>query len=268
MPSTPVHNSFPPIAASPSVTDTPTKSKNVVSAPVICSKKVAEGREAVVQDVGSAVPQVPIQWFKDYLLPPLPPNLDLHAVVKHLKDHHQITTSGTWKDFTTTPFESMKVEDVVFAPLETIAGEIGKAAKVVLSTLPEPTVEFQCRPASTPKSLRRNNASRPDGYGLYVRHPSYQKHVGRVFWENIVAPWEVKKKNRVEDINDNIAKILWSFHHIMREDDSRRFTIGYTIENTDMRLWFGSRTDALVSDPFDFTRVSDASSPSPFVASY
>ncbi|KAI0084507.1 hypothetical protein BDY19DRAFT_524479 [Irpex rosettiformis] len=26
----------------------------------------------------------------------------------------------------------------------------------------------------------------------------------------------------------------------MREDDSRRFVIGYTIENTDMRLWFGS----------------------------
>ena len=44
----------------------------------------------------------------------------------------------------------------------------------------------------------------------------------------------------------------------MREDPSRRFVVGFTIENTDMRLWFGSRTDALVTDPFDFTRVSDA----------
>ena len=54
----------------------------------------------------------------------------------------------------------------------------------------------------------------------------------------------------------NIAKILWSFRHIMREDPTRRFVVGYTIENTNMRLWFGSRTDALVTEPFDFTRVS------------
>ena len=42
----------------------------------------------------------------------------------------------------------------------------------------------------------------------------------------------------------------------MREDPTRRFVVGYTIENTNMRLWFGSRTDALVTEPFNFTRVS------------
>ena len=42
----------------------------------------------------------------------------------------------------------------------------------------------------------------------------------------------------------------------MRDDPTRRFVVGYTIENTDMRLWFGSRTDALVTEPFNFIRVS------------
>lgn len=54
----------------------------------------------------------------------------------------------------------------------------------------------------------------------------------------------------------NIAKILWSFRHIMHEDPRRRFVVGFTIEDTEMRLWYGSRTDVLVTEPFDFTRVS------------
>ena len=43
----------------------------------------------------------------------------------------------------------------------------------------------------------------------------------------------------------------------MREDGRRRFVIGYTIENTNMRLWFCSRSDILVTEQFNFTRVGD-----------
>ncbi|KAI0085147.1 hypothetical protein BDY19DRAFT_1059765 [Irpex rosettiformis] len=233
-----------------------------VSTPIICSNRVAEGHEVIVQDVGPAVPQVPVQWFKDYLLPHLPVNLDLHAVVDHLKQHHAITGFGTWKKSSTAPVDSARTNDDadVFASLETIAFEIRKAAQAVLPTLEEQTVVFQYKSNcfSSSSSLRRNSASRPDGYGLYTKHPAYKKNAERVFWECIVAPCEIKKTRNIDGVNDNIAKILWSFHHIMREDASRRFVIGYTIENTDMRLWFGSRTDALVSDPFDFTRDHEA----------
>ena len=41
----------------------------------------------------------------------------------------------------------------------------------------------------------------------------------------------------------------------MREDVRRRFVIGYTIEKRNMRLWYCSRSDILVTEQFNFTRV-------------
>ena len=49
--------------------------------------------------------------------------------------------------------------------------------------------------------------------------------------------------------------MIWSMNHVMRDDVRRRFTFGYTIENTQMRLWFTSRADLLVSEPFNFITV-------------
>ena len=247
----------------------------MTSAPVIFSKELDDVREVVVEDVGPAVPQVTLQWFMDNIMPRLPPNLNIPAVIQELKNKNKIA-SGKWVDFSTAPADRLEHEDDVFDALKTVADAIAEAAKSVSHKPPEPTVAFECRPRDTPVSLRRHNKSRPDGYGLYVKHPSYNADKKSVFWETIVVPWEVKKKERVKDINDvsadtlwihlsishtsqNIAKILWSFHHIMRDDPSRRFVIGFTIENKSMRLWFGSRTDALVTDPFDFTRVSRTS---------
>lgn len=48
---------------------------------------------------------------------------------------------------------------------------------------------------------------------------------------------------------------MWSLNHVMRESMRRRFVFGYTIENVKMRLWFLSRSDALVSKEFDFLKV-------------
>jgi hypothetical protein len=42
----------------------------------------------------------------------------------------------------------------------------------------------------------------------------------------------------------------------MREDARRRFTFGITIEDTQTRFWFTSRSVILVSTPFDFMTVS------------
>lgn len=42
----------------------------------------------------------------------------------------------------------------------------------------------------------------------------------------------------------------------MRFDPSRRFALGFTIENTNMRLWFCDRVQPLVSEAFNFITVS------------
>ena len=56
----------------------------------------------------------------------------------------------------------------------------------------------------------------------------------------------------------NAMKVLWSMHHIMREDARRRFVIGFSIDDTSMRLWYFSRSDAYVSESFDFLEVCPA----------
>ena len=166
-------------------------------------------REAVVEDVGKAVPQVPIQWFMDHIMPPLPSNLDLSAVVQQLKTMGTIG-SDTWNGFSVPPAQRQEHEDHVFGALETVAHAIGEAAKVLVPpTILEPTVVFRCRPRDTPRSLRRNNDSRPDGFGLYVKHRSYLADQKPIFWETIVAPWEVKKRKGIDDINDVSVDMLF-----------------------------------------------------------
>lgn len=38
-------------------------------------------------------------------------------------------------------------------------------------------------------------------------------------------------------------------------DPRRRFVYGYSVENTDMRLWFCDRTQLVVSELFNFATV-------------
>lgn len=74
----------------------------------------------------------------------------------------------------------------------------------------------------------------------------------QVYWANIAMSAEFKKKARPADKEDNVAKIIWSMHQCMREDPRRRFTFGLTIENKEMRLWFCSRAQLLVSEGINF----------------
>ena len=54
----------------------------------------------------------------------------------------------------------------------------------------------------------------------------------------------------------NVLKILWSLHHIMRIDHRRRFVFGTTIENTDTKIWFCCREIVFVTHRFDFMKVN------------
>ncbi|KDQ13038.1 hypothetical protein BOTBODRAFT_71938, partial [Botryobasidium botryosum FD-172 SS1] len=52
----------------------------------------------------------------------------------------------------------------------------------------------------------------------------------------------------------NVRKILWSMTHIMASDYCRRFTLGVTVDNTEIRLWFCDRSGFAISDRFDFLK--------------
>ncbi|KAI0345467.1 hypothetical protein BDW22DRAFT_877798 [Trametopsis cervina] len=221
--------------------------KHAVSGPAIAGG-LDDGRKATIKDVGPAICQVPLQWFKDKILPPLPSKFNLQDAIQSLKQNGAILNER-WAAFAESPSAQSAHEDKVFEPFATIAKNVGEAAKKQLSR--EPAVVFERNPDITPYSHLRSNISKPDGYGVYRRHRSFQSN-SPICWEFIVAPGEKKQQRRVADLNDNITKLLWSFGHLMREDPGRRFVVGYTIEDTDMRLWFGSRSEILVSEEFDF----------------
>ncbi|KAI0946838.1 hypothetical protein AcW1_010392 [Taiwanofungus camphoratus] len=107
-------------------------------------------------------------------------------------------------------------------------------------------LDFENNPNHTPKSELRDSTSHPDGY-LILR----DKQDG-VHWTDIALCAEYKEGKSINDRNDNVQKIVWGMHHCMRDDPRRRFTIGLTIEDTDTRLWFCSRSETLVTELFNF----------------
>lgn len=52
-----------------------------------------------------------------------------------------------------------------------------------------------------------------------------------------------------------MKKQVFSMQQLMTYDPCRRFTFGLTIENTDVRLWFCSRSMLAVSGKFDLNDV-------------
>lgn len=53
----------------------------------------------------------------------------------------------------------------------------------------------------------------------------------------------------------NVDKMLWGLHHMMREDPCRDFAYGFTIEDTTMKMWYCDRSNIVISDEFDIHKV-------------
>ncbi|PCH42879.1 hypothetical protein WOLCODRAFT_17997 [Wolfiporia cocos MD-104 SS10] len=110
-------------------------------------------------------------------------------------------------------------------------------------------------PSFSPAGDMRCTSSRPDGCLLradaqFLQQTANDNSSGSGY----------KKGKRVGSRDDDVHKIMWLMHHCMRNDPSRRFVLGFTIEDNDMRLWFLSSSDFVVSQssPFDcetFTKV-------------
>ncbi|EEB98774.1 hypothetical protein MPER_01663, partial [Moniliophthora perniciosa FA553] len=54
--------------------------------------------------------------------------------------------------------------------------------------------------------------------------------------------------------DDNISKLIGNINHIMGSDPTRRFTYGMTVEHTDTRFWFCSRSHIFVTEKLDLQK--------------
>ncbi|KAF7795938.1 hypothetical protein EIP86_007105 [Pleurotus ostreatoroseus] len=75
---------------------------------------------------------------------------------------------------------------------------------------------------------------------------------GTACWSNIVTFGDLRKTSSEKDLQENVAKITWSMANCMAADPRRRFVYAFSIENTDMRIWFCDRSQMIVSQPYNF----------------
>ncbi|KAH0825895.1 hypothetical protein J3R83DRAFT_7707, partial [Lanmaoa asiatica] len=204
------------------------------------------GRAAVLTDLEKylSVPCHTLVYsiFGDY-------TQDIPQTRQKLIDANVLTLSNArsqWTRFSVTPGESGDKEDTVFKPLVNIVSKIFEQVSSCKLT-------YQAVPSVTLLSAR-GNTSRPDAYISYKRDGASSK----THWWDIAIPFEFKKKNNLDAKQDNEAKIIWSLHNMMREDPCRRFALGITIEDKDMRIWCHNRAFLVASKPLDFTKEIDA----------
>lgn len=219
------------------------------------------------------IDQAPISFFFNTVLQ-CPISIESVRLI-----HDKVAPEG-WNDFP-KPGTSKESEPGAFLPLEAAFSKIIDEANNTLQNMnpnarKQQTAEMVYESSHTPVSLR-TNSTRPDAYLQLVGKPkpSVPKAKASPDWANIVLTVELKKENNsttlknvspslispLSLINNSqvVKKMVWNLNHIMRNDPARRFTLGLTIEDTQTRVWFTSRSGVMVSEPFDFFTVRSIS---------
>lgn len=169
-----------------------------------------------------------------------------------------------------------EVEKATYQALVTISTQITAEVQTVLKgKTPTQLFDFVNKGNAAHMSVSQDSTSKPDAY--FVLRDEYRQAKGKKAHLMDIGPTGEYKFNNTEgairDVSrplvslccgltaiaaQNLEKILWNLTHTMREDARRRFTFGFTIENTYMRLWYASRADLFVSHNFDFMKVHSA----------
>lgn len=219
-------------------------------------------RQAVIEDIGKAIPQVPVSYFMKALVPKVRRGINVDKTMKKLKKDGDIV-DGHWAVLPDDPKKAPLKEDDYFKSLVDVARKIVSASG---GKEKDQLLELVQQPSESPEAYTRTSETRPDGCFVLKERPA------RLQWKDVALCAEYKKRDRQGDKDDvrcqasynyhrltfpqDVLKVLWSMHQCMREDARHRFVYGMTIENNTMRLWFSSRADTLVSETIDWRTVS------------
>ncbi|KAG8683067.1 hypothetical protein FRC11_014008, partial [Ceratobasidium sp. 423] len=113
-----------------------------------------------------------------------------------------------------------------------------------------PALDMQIRATGeTTDSGSRDSTSLPDGF---IHRASATPEAAK--WMDMIMPMEFEKWYSDQSQVDSFAKMMWSLHHIMRNDARRRYAHGLSFQDTKARLWFINRSDVLASREFDVNK--------------
>ncbi|KAJ3752115.1 hypothetical protein EV360DRAFT_55794 [Lentinula raphanica] len=216
----------------------------------------------------STIPEVPVEDFFHYILPPLPRSQNdlVGEVLAKLEANGTIDKDNNrWSAFRDDPRKHSENEPQAFQGLTHIWKKVISAAKEVDGSLeqtlglvvnghayihsdqvqlcqPDAFNELcsKTQPTTAQRHNDNNNAKRRKG-------PEDRNYV-----YDIANPYQFKKGDGVTQIIENFSKVLFDMQQVLARDPCRRFTFGTTIENRTTRLWFLSRASLLRSTSFDF----------------
>lgn len=178
--------------------ESPVHAKAVHSSHSYQNGLLEDARLAVLQDLGTSIPEISFQTFIDFLAP-TKPQFDIGAAINALKSESILSASGRWSAFDKEPKDQLGHENDVFKPMTNI---FTKAVDAIIKhsnlTDSRRSTDFLQNPNSAPKSMERHNATKPDGY-LLVKDRLEQ---GVVSWADVVISCEYKKDGGDEQLDD------------------------------------------------------------------
>ncbi|KAJ6511298.1 hypothetical protein C8R47DRAFT_1314307 [Mycena vitilis] len=187
------------------------------------------------------VPEVPLEFFLTAILPPVAePVPDTEAELG--KDG--LIVDGLWTLNSSRASTSGKVPDH-FGDLVQIFDAVVEAAEKVLRRPPNARLVH-----SVPDAVPGSHPPLPDAQMRLIAPDSDSSSC---FATGV--PWRIESMRGPMESNNH--ELIWSCQDVLRDDPRRRFTYGVTLDDTQMRIWFFSRAEELVSCPFDcMTEVS------------
>ncbi|KAK7042903.1 hypothetical protein VNI00_008638 [Paramarasmius palmivorus] len=203
------------------------------------------------QPYGRIPAQVSFDRFKDALLRRVDEDL-VQNVYGRLKENEVLSNDG-WKGM-----DADHEEEEVFAPLvdgfnvalDILSNETGKEKQIRFSNTYSRPIKMEHQP-DTYKS---------DMAVLFTETTAFGKEAeGQHDNErNVVMLGEYDKCGSRWCTDDNIARLVGNVRGLLGSDPTRRFTYGLTIEDTDLRVWFFSRSHVYVTEALDIHQDAKA----------
>ncbi|KAJ7135370.1 hypothetical protein C8R43DRAFT_615416 [Mycena crocata] len=187
----------------------------------------------------SDVPQVPLQFFFRSILPPV---AEMVFQVEGLlaKDGHLV--DGQWVCLPSGSKVQRKAGIDSIASLIQTFDAIVTAAESVYGRAPSGRlVDSVAHRGATTQSSDAEIRLLAPGFGTGTSFVT-------------AVPLKLKTMRAPRDSNNQ--ELIWSCQDVLRDDPCRRFTFGITLEDGDLRMWFFSRSDELVSSSFNIAEVS------------
>lgn len=190
--------------------ESPVHAKKVHSSRSYQNGLLDDARLAVLEDLGSRIPEITLQAFIDFLAPPQPA-FNIEATMEMLKSDREgiLAASGRWTAYEKEPKDQTGKEDAIFKPMPDIFKKVVDAIIANSSfnlTSPDCSTDFLQNPTMAPMSADRHNATRPDGY-LLVKDRIQRETVS---WADVVLSCEYKCKDGNEQLDDvSVHRGFW-----------------------------------------------------------